>query len=359
MNSKSILFFINVLYAGAGKILLFVAESCAKAGWEVTIVTFYDKQISSYCIEGVRFINLDIPAAGLMWRMKGIYMIRDAVKKVHPDIICAFISDVVCMTRLAAMGLKPAFIAAERGDPYTLPKKWMKLVKWAYKHSDHCVFQLKGAQDFFDKSIKKNSTIIPNPYSTDYNIEPYLGERKKTVVSVGRFVEQKGYDILIQSFRKFADSHPEYHLIIYGDGPLKEKLSKLADSLKLSEKVSFPGFIHDVTQTIRKDGIFVLSSRFEGIPNVLIEAMSVGVPTVSTNCSPGGPAFLTDGGRRGLLVPVDDVEKLADAMSTIADNKQKGYELSKLGLEILQDLDPEVIRKRWLEMFENELKYKF
>lgn len=353
MQDKSILLVVNELYAGAGKILLFVADVCAKAGWKVTVATLYDDNIADYQIAGVSFMNFDISQESKFWRLKALSIIRKKVKVIQPMILCAFISDVVFMTRLATLGMKLYFIAAERGDPYTLPAKWIKAVKWAYQKSDYSIFQLKGAQVFFDNRVQMNSSIIPNPYTTGKNIEPYSGKRKKTIVSVGRFVEQKGYDVLINAFKQFKTKHPDYQLIIYGDGLLKDDLVAQTLQLGIQESVSFPGFIHNVPETIREDGIFVLSSRFEGIPNTLIEAMSVGIPTVSTDCSPGGPRFLTDNGRRGVLVPVDDTEAIAAAMSKIADNDKCAIEYSLLGLEIIDVLSPQRIAEKWLKVFDN------
>ena len=356
MQKKSILLVVNTLFAGAGKILLFVANVCAKAGWKVTVATLYDADISNYHIEGVNFVNFNIPTRSKIWRIHALKIIRNNVRTIQPDVLCAFVSDVVFMTRLATLGIKTFFISAERGDPYTLPKKWIRFVKWAYRNGDFSVFQLKGAQDFFDEKIKRNSTVIPNPYSTGKKIVQYSKERKKTIVSVGRFVEQKGYDVLINAFKIFQKKHQDYKLIIYGNGPLKDELTKMSCALGLSESISFPGFINNVTSAIHQDGIFVLSSRFEGIPNSLIEAMSVGVPTISTDCSPGGPRFLTDNGRRGILVPVDDVLAMAKAMDILADNYQKAQDYSNLGLEIIDELDPEKIADKWINVFEKAYK---
>lgn len=352
-NNLSILFVVNALYAGAGKIVLYVARECVRTGWDVTVATFYDNSIGKYHIDGVNFINLDIPTNSRLWRINALHVIRNAVASLHPMMVCSFVSDVAVMTRIATLGLKIRFIAAERGDPYTLPPKWVKPVKWAYAKSDFTVFQLKGAQDFFGDKIRRKSTIIPNPYSTGEDISPFEGVRKNTVVSVGRFVEQKGYDVLIKAFARFQQNHQNYKLVLYGDGPLKEELVRLSEKLDISDKVLFPGFIHNVTQRIREDGMFVLSSRFEGIPNALIEAMATGIPTVSTDCSPGGPRFLTDNGRRGALVPVDNIEKIAEEMSLIADDFERAAKFSALGLEIKSVLDPNTIAQSWINVFEN------
>lgn len=352
LYKKKIVLVVNALYAGAGKILLFVATKCVKAGWDVTVVTLYDKEICEYHIDGVKFINLDISQERFLGRLNAIKIIRKLIYALNPLVLCAFVSDVAFITRFATLGMKIYFVSAERGDPYTLPQKWVKLIKWTYIMSDHVIFQLNGAQNFFNDKIIAKSSVIPNPYTTDEDITPYKGKRRKNIVTAGRFVEQKGFDILLRAFKIFLKKHSEYNLIIYGDGPLKNNLINLAGDLEILSKVSFPGFVKDIRKVIRKDAIFVLSSRFEGIPNTLIEAMSIGLPIVSTDCTPGGPRFLTDNGQRGILVPVDDYVSMANAISIIVENEDLSKYYGERGIEIKKILNPIKIGKQWMDVFE-------
>lgn len=354
-KERNIVLVVNALYAGAGKILLFVADCCANAGWKVTVITLFDDDFHRHHTDNVDFINLAIKTDERFWRIKAIKKIRKLICSLNPSILCAFISDVAFITRVATLGLKVIFVSAERGDPYTLPAKWIKPLKWTYMMSNHIIFQLKGAQDFFNKTIVSKSSIIPNPYTTDREVIPYKGDRRKIIVTAGRFVEQKGFDILLRAFKIFSVNHPGYKLIIYGDGPLKDDLINLANQLEILPKVFFPGFISDIQKAISKDAVFVLSSRFEGMPNTLIEAMSIGVPTVSTDCTPGGPRFLTDGGQRGILVPVDDYVAMAHAISIIAEKDSISHYYEQRGPEIIEILDPIKIGKKWLDTFDGLL----
>lgn len=356
-NKKSIMFFINTLdVGGAAKILKYVAELTYRNGYNVILVSlFKSDKIRAALPIGIQLIDLDMNSFGYCRRLKILIKIRRLVKKLNPNIICSFISDVAFMCRLATIGLRITYISAERGDPYTMPLKWQLPVKWAYNKSDYCIFQLKKAMDYFGDNLKKKSYVIPNPYATNELVKPYDGVREKTIISVGRFDNQKGYDVLIKAFAKFLIEEPDYRLIIYGDGELRECLLKTAEAIGVVEKVEMPGYISNVSEKIRKAGIFVLSSRFEGIPNSLIEAMSLGIPTISTDCTPGGPAFLTDNGRRGLLVPVDDEHEMVKAMIRIASDSVLAKKLSNEGKEIVDILNPEIIENEWLGVFETAI----
>ena len=140
-------------------------------------------------------------------------------------------------------------------------------------------------------------------------------------------------------------------MILYGEGPFLEQYKQQAERLGISGLIEYPGYVKGVAKAIREDGVFVLSSRYEGIPNSLIEALSIGIPCVSTDCTPGGPRFLTKDGNNGLLVPVDDVDAMADSINTIIENAELANRLSELGPTILSELSDDVISKKWIEAF--------
>ena len=296
-------------------------------------------------------MELDYSQKG--WRLNAIKRMHKLFLRMNFDCICAFVSDVAVLSRIASLGVKSTFFSAERGDPYVQRKIWSILTKWAYGRSDGCIFQLEKARDYYDKKIIKKSFVIANPYiaKKEKTIIDSL-ERKKTIVSAGRFEWQKGYDILISAFSIFVRRFPDYRLVLYGEGTLKKDYLRQAEELDILEKIQFPGYIPNVAAAIEGDGIFVLPSRFEGIPNVLIEAMATGIPTISTDCSPGGPRFLTDNGRRGLLIDVDDVDGLVKALEKLACDQKYALKVGQLGTEVVGLLDKETIQKQWVEVFE-------
>lgn len=353
MRNKSILFIVNNLdVGGAGKMMKYLINDSSPWFKNVSLIEVHPKESSKEIPESVKTFPLGIKVKGkLGFRYRIIKSIRDIVKDERPDIVLTFVSELCVYTRIATLGLNTIVCSANRGDPYTEKFPWTILVPWAFNHSDYCFFQLEKARDFYSAKVKTKSFVIPNVFIARPGNTQYSGERKKTIVSAGRFAIEKGYDILIKVFAKVHKKHPEYTMTIYGDGSLIGQYHKLAQELGVDRLITYPGYVKDVAASIREDGIFVLPSRYEGIPNSLIEALSVGVPCVATDCTPGGPMFLTKGGKNGLVVPIDDVEAMTDAILRIIENPQLAEVLETKGPEIINELKDEVISKMWFDAF--------
>lgn len=357
MNRRSILFIINYLdKGGAGKMMKYVANTCANHFEDVRLLSLYEHNRSNDLSTKVNYWGLgDSAHGGIIWRIKLCFKIRKFIKLNNPYVICTFVSDNCFTVRLATLGLRVKVCSAERGDPFTNGRIWKSLIGWTYNHSDYCFFQLEKARDFFNSKIQNKSFVIPNVFIPDSTTKVFDGIRKKTIVSAGRFVKEKRYEVMIEAFAYVHRKHPDYTMIIYGEGPLLDKYKALAEKLGLSDYVSYPGYISGVADSVREDGVFVLSSLYEGMPNSLMEALSVGVPCVSTDCTPGGPCFLTDGGKNGLLVPVNDSRKMADAINMIIETPSLSARLSHLGPTIVNELTDERISRKWIEAFEKIL----
>ena len=353
MNKKIILACSIFNFGGVGKMMNFVASNLLTQGWEIIILSLRHEKRPDFLPTSAQFISLKKERFKycLLWRLEEIVNLRLLLRELKPFTICTFGSEPSVMVRLATMGMRRiTVVSAERSDPYTSEKVWQKLSAWAYRHSDYCVFQLEKQRDFFDETVKRKSFVIPNAF-IPAKIVKKCEDKRYVVVSAGRFVYQKGYDTLIRAFAKVNEKHPEYSLELYGGGDDRILYEEIIKDLNLTGKVLLFDYVKNVSSIIAGCGVFVLSSRFEGIPNVLIEAMSVGVPTVSTNCTPGGPFFLTDNGRRGLLVNVDDTEAMVSAINSIIESPELSEKLSVAGKEICDILDEKVIAKQWVDMF--------
>lgn len=141
------------------------------------------------------------------------------------------------------------------------------------------------------------------------------------ILGVGRLTEQKGFDTLIRAFALVRATR-SCRLVLLGEGESRPALQALAQSLGVKDDLDMPGFVDNPFSYMARCGVFVLSSRWEGLPNVLIQAMAVGARAVATDC-PSGPAEVTDGGTLAPLVPVDDVAALAAAISATLDGTAK------------------------------------
>jgi glycosyltransferase involved in cell wall biosynthesis len=174
------------------------------------------------------------------------------------------------------------------------------------------------------KTTSKRITVIYNPINLA-RIEAMAGADETaswnvpTIINVGRLIEQKDQETLVRAFAKVRSRRP-CRLCILGEGEKREVLVALAQKLGVGSEVLMPGFMANPYSWMRKSAVFVLSSKFEGLPTVLIEAMQCGIPVISADC-PSGPAEILEHGQWGRLFPPGDVDALASAIEDALDGK--------------------------------------
>jgi glycosyltransferase involved in cell wall biosynthesis len=204
--------------------------------------------------------------------------------------------------------------------------RWMPhFIRLAYPHADAVVAVSQGvAEDLVALCGLAPDTVhvLNNPVVTPEVVRmraqpvehPWLRERRPPVVlAVGRMMPQKDFGMLLEAFATVRRAH-RARLVLLGDGPLRPDLERLVSRLGIAEDVSMPGICANPYPAMAAADVFALSSRWEGSPGALIEAMSCGTPVVATDC-PSGPRQLLDGGRYGRLVPVGDADAMAAALT--------------------------------------------
>lgn len=249
---------------------------------------------------------------------------------------------------------KAKIIVSERNDPRNFQGKTItKLVsRYLMSKADGFVFQTNDARDYY-KKYKNKSVVIPNPVADVPVIQERLPneQRDKVIVTAGRLVPQKNHEMLIKAFSKITGSFPEYKLIIYGEGELKEKLQLLTKDLGISDRVVFPGSVNDLHERIKNAELFVLSSDFEGMPNALMEAMAMGITCISTDCPCGGPRDIIENGKNGVLIPVVDINACADAIEKCLADKEGANSIGDNALMIRDKFSRDNICREWLDYF--------
>lgn len=215
-----------------------------------------------------------------------------------------------------------------------------------YKRAKAIVFQTPGAQDFFPESIRSKGVIIANPLTMNLPQWDEAGH-DKTIITACRLTEQKNLPMLIKGFGKFHAAHPDYQLKIYGKGALLEPLQALVKDQGLEDCIFFLGHSEEIHQIMARSAIFTLTSDFEGLSNSMLEALAIGVPSVCTDCPPGGAAMYIEDGVSGMLVPVGDEEELSRRFCRLAEDAALCRRISENARHIRQSLDIDTILQQW------------
>ena len=239
-------------------------------------------------------------------------------------------------------------IVSERNNPFRKPlgPAWSMLRRWSYRYASGVVTQTADYMRYFSEAIQRRGHVIPNPVPFPKNIvSARLNSRSMVVLAVGRLVRQKGFDRLLAAFSMIAAEHAEWSLTIWGEGEDRQRLERLRDRLGLRRRVSFPGWTAEPFEEMRRAGLFVMSSRYEGFPMALCEAMACGVPVISFNCP--GPRDIVRDGIDGILVSADDVEALAAAMDRLMGDQSERDRLGANGVQIATRFQKEHVMEKW------------
>lgn len=200
--------------------------------------------------------------------------------------------------------------------------------------------QLQVIPNFVDGDKVRAAGEQPLP---DWALPIY---EKPVVIAVGRLEHQKAFDVLIRGHALMRAAGGDHHLLILGEGSLEGELKALVKSLGVEDSVFMPGFAPNPHALMRRAAVFALSSRFEGLPMVLLEALALGCPVVSTDC-PSGPAELLEHGKHGLLVPMEDPQALADALGRAVSDEVYRKDLSVRARGRAEELSSERALKAW------------
>lgn len=342
---------------GAEKVISLLASGCAELGHDVTLVVIREKKIVYPISEKVHLIQLK--ETGPLVPINRIRKLRQIFKFVKPDAIIPFLNTISVYTILANFGLGYSMVFSVRADPNirmddaSLKDKmgyfFMRKLRWNEK-AKWTVFQTPDAQKCYSASIQKRSSVIQNPLDDTNLPKRFEGEREKKIVAAGRLEEEKNFPLLISAFAEFRKKHPEYTLIIYGEGSQRNELEMLIKTLHVDNCVNLPGFSDNLANEINKAGVYVSTSNHEGISNSMLEALGMGIPTVVTDCPVGGSRMFVCTDYNGILIPMNNKQALVDALNKIVENPKYADAISKAASNVRNEISVDTICKKWLEV---------
>ena len=314
---------------GAERVMIELCTAWQARGDDVTLLTLDDGQQDFYPVPGgARRIALDLAscsastAGAIRANVSRMRELRRAIRDARADVVVSFTDRTNVLVLMAARGLSVPVIVSERIDPrrHDIGSAWSMMRRFVYPSASALVLQTEAVRPWAEALVAPTRvSVIPNPVRAVTTLNAPAGQRTREIVAMGRLVAQKGFDVLIQAFATLAAEFPEWGVVIHGDGPDRTSLESRVAGLGLTSRISLPGRTATPDAALAAATVFALPSRYEGFPNVLLEAMAHGCACVATNCD-SGPADLIAHDRNGLLTPVNDVLSLAHSLSTLMDD---------------------------------------
>jgi len=344
---------------GAERVLSQIANYFSEMNYEVSIIIFneFEKEKSFYPLNSaIKIIKINNYKKNIVLYSKIrsliniVFSLKEVFQKEEPDIIISFITLTNIFSTIAATMARKKIILSEHTNYKRNSKDILGFFRYIIYPFANAVVVLTN-HDRAEYSFVKNVYTIHNPLLLE---NKYLNiKREKIILGVGRLIHLKGFDLLIKAFYKLKTK--DWKLVIVGEGPERNKLESLINNLGLNEYVSLAGLTTDVEKYYKKASIFVLSSRTEGFPGALCEAMGYGCASIAFNCHTG-PSDIINNKVNGVLVEPENEEQLSCEIQNLIDNREYRKILSSNSKKILDQLDITKITKKWLTIIKDVKK---
>lgn len=341
-SKKRLALFMHPGVGGAQKSMMRIASGFASNGYVVDVIHVRNEFTESFqSNKGVTHHDLEISSAStLASTLLAIPRLIKLLKYIEPDVL--LVTGESAMTAaLIAVSVSGCNVKVVPRFQVHVERNWQEWPWWRrhlvsislrflLERAYRLIAVSSGVADNVSRVfgidrdrifVAYNPTLTPEYQSMlqeAVNHDWFGSGVPRVILAVGRLTEQKGFDVLLRSFSK-AQEKTEVRLMIIGDGPQRARLEKLVIELGIDKKVQFAGYQRNPYKYMNNADLFVLSSRWEGLPNVLIEAMGAGLKVIATDC-PSGPRDILEDGKWGKLVPVADVEALTAALVEIVDS---------------------------------------
>ena len=399
-TEKEVIFLINCMSGGgAERVICSLANYATINGWKSTIIlTSQSMHDSSWYhldshIEKLSLVDLQngINDKSLKYKVMSMYghtikrvskaidieipesvvysrYVSDHINSIkalncffrnHPGAtVVAFLDHSIQLALLSLKYLPNKLIVSERGDPvkHSDSKTASLFIKKYYDRVNTMVFQTEESMSYYNSDIQHKAVVIPNAIKQGLPVR-FVGVRKKVVVNFCRISHQKNIPLLLHAFYKFHKYHPDYNLRIIGDNrgieaeEVMKDCYKIMNEYNMVKSVTFLPFDSDVHCSIVDCAMFVSSSDYEGMSNSMLEAMAIGLPVVCTDCPSGGARAVIKDGFNGILTKPGDVDGLASAMSSIAENHLLAEKLSINATRISEELSFDIIMHKWISLY--------
>lgn len=355
---------------GAERVTANLVNHWAEKGWQITVVTLASREQDFYALHpAVQRIALGMAGestnafAAVRNNLQRVLALRQVLREVRPDVAVGMMSSAGIMLVLAALFMPGiATVASERIFPPMLPlgAMWRRLRQWTYPKATKVTMLTSEGLAWLNAEIPRaRGVVMPNPITYPLAIaEPRLNpdsvveSDRKLLLAVGRLDQQKGFDLLLSAFAELAAENPAWDLVILGEGPLRLVLEAQVQNLGLQDRIHLPGRAGNVGDWYQRADLYVMSSRFEGFPNTLGEAMAHGCAAVSFDCDTG-PRDIIQHEVDGVLVPNGDVIALEQTLGRLMADEIQRRRLAARAIEVRERFSIEKIAAMWERLLVN------
>lgn len=360
---------------GAEGVAAMMANHWAQVGDSVTLVTLDSSETDTFSLSkevqrhalGVMQDSQNLIQAVLNNRQR-ISRLRDVITESQPDAVISLTDRMNVLTLLAMRKSNLPVFISERSNPrhHPIGRLWSILRKRMYPRVTALVVQTQAVSDFFSPWMGSSQIeVIPNavPLPRSSNI-PIVTEQtllskpqSNMILGMGRLSHEKGFDLLIDAFSNLAGEFPEWKLRILGEGPLRASLQASIDERRLQDQIELTGWVADPELVLDQGELFVLSSRYEGFPNALLQAMSRGLACISFDCE-SGPADIANAGLQVALVPAGNVSELTSVLRQFIENKSLRKSAAISALDVTRHFSADNYFHRWDQLINQSLSEK-
>ena len=354
---------------GAQRVVSILCNHWSRNGHAVTLIaTFSGEKINHYYLDKnvvLKYVNNSsfFPESKLWNLYSKLFQLRKLIKSQKPDVVISFLARVNVASALSMFGIKSSLIICERTWPpfASLNNKYWWVYRIVFKGVDRIIVQTDKskawlAQNFPGANVKviPNPAVYPVPISDGTSIDPnsVISQNRRLILASGRLHKYKQFDLMIRAFFKLKDKYSDWDLVILGDGEERDSLSRMAINLGIGDRVYLPGSIGNISDWYERADLFVLSSIVEGFPNVLLEAMTYGLPCISFDCDTGPRDMIKDGVNGILVSPKDKEVGLSNAMDKIISDNEFARTISDNSILVRDKYSISNIMQEWNDILD-------
>ena len=364
---KIVIIIESLCMGGAERVTVNLADHWANKGWDVTVVTLASETMDFFELPAsVKRIALNLPGgngkvlAAIYANLPRIIALRRILNQTKPAVALAIMLTPNVLLGIAAWGKKELVaVGSEHLHPPALPmaKHWEFLRSYFYGRLNAVAALTSESSHWLSLHTRARKVgVIPNHIPSPFtNQEPFLDTQivpndQRILLAVGRLCDQKGFDLLLRVYGRLSFSFPDWILVILGEGPDRGALEAQVRSAGLIDRVALPGRAGNMVDWYEAADLFVMSSRYEGFGNTLLEAMAHGVPAVSFDCDTG-PRDIIRHEVDGLIVPNNDLDAMEAALARLMGNENLRHRLGERAIEARERFSADKVADMWEQLF--------